>query len=77
MTKKGTRVLEEALLLPAEERAEIADELLATLNDYEAEIEAAWAVEIERRVADARANPHEGVDWREALRNVEREVLGR
>jgi putative addiction module component (TIGR02574 family) len=77
MTKDATRVLEDALRLPAEERAEIADELLATLYDYQAEVEAAWAAEIERRVAHAQANPDDSVEWREVLRNIEREVLGR
>jgi putative addiction module component (TIGR02574 family) len=64
MTNEAARVLEDALRLPAEERAEIADELHATLFDYQAEVEAAWAAEIERRVADAAANPHDAVDWR-------------
>ncbi|HEX9459773.1 MAG TPA: addiction module protein [Thermoanaerobaculia bacterium] len=62
MTNEAARVLEDALRLPAEERAEIAEELLATLYDYQAEVEAAWAAEIERRVAHARANPHDGVN---------------
>jgi putative addiction module component (TIGR02574 family) len=77
MTKEATRVLEGALRLPAEERAEMADELLATLGDYQAEVEAAWAAEIERRMADARADPDDSVDWREALNNIERDILGR
>ncbi len=77
MTNEAARVLEDALRLPAEERAEIADELLATLYDYQAEVEAAWAAEIERRVADASANPDDGVEWREVLSKIEREVLGR
>jgi len=63
--------------LPAAERAEIAEELLAGLGDFEEEVEAAWATEIMRRVAEARANPHDDADWREALRAAEREVLGR
>ncbi len=77
MTKDATRVLEDALQLAAGERAQIAEELLASLDDTREEVEAAWAAEIMRRVADARTNPHDDVDWREALRDVEREVLGR
>jgi putative addiction module component (TIGR02574 family) len=77
MTNEAARVLEDALRLPAEERAEIVDELLVSLYDYEAEVDAAWAVEIERRVADAHDNPHNDLEWREVLRNVERDVLGR
>jgi hypothetical protein len=46
-------------------------------DDNREEIEAAWAAEIQRRAADARANPDDEIDWRDALRDVEREVLGR
>jgi putative addiction module component (TIGR02574 family) len=77
MTKDATRVLEDALQLAAAERAQVAAELLASLDDAEEQIEAAWATEISRRAADARANPHDEDDWREALRDVEREVLAR
>jgi putative addiction module component (TIGR02574 family) len=77
MTNEAARVLENALRLPAEERAEIADALLATLYDYQVEVEAAWAAEIERRVAHAQANPDDSVEWREVLSKIEREVLGR
>ena len=78
MTKDATRVLEDALQLAPGERAQIAEELLATLgDDSREEVEAAWAAEIERRAADARANPHDHVDWREALLDIEREVLGK
>lgn len=42
----------EARLLSAEERAQLADALLESLRDGKiAEVEAAWAVEIERRVS--------------------------
>ena len=46
-------------------------------DDNREEIEAAWAAEIQRRAADAHANPDDEIDWRDALRDVEREVLGR
>jgi putative addiction module component (TIGR02574 family) len=42
---------EEALKLTAEERAHLADRLLASLSE-DAEAEEAWAIEVERRVAD-------------------------
>ena len=41
----------EALKLPVEERAHLADRLLASLSE-DPEIEEAWAIEVERRVAD-------------------------
>jgi hypothetical protein len=54
MSSRAQEVLREALALPVAERADVAAELLASLDDAEAEnlaeVEAAWAAEIERRV---------------------------
>jgi hypothetical protein len=41
------------------------------------DVEAAWAAEIARPAADARQHPDDDEDWREALDQVEREVLSR
>jgi putative addiction module component (TIGR02574 family) len=41
----------EALKLTPEERARLADRLIASLSD-DAEIEEAWAAEVERRIAE-------------------------
>jgi len=47
-----TQALESAaLLLPPEERARLAERLLASL-DIDSEIEEAWAAEVEKRLAD-------------------------
>jgi hypothetical protein len=51
MTSRAQELLREALTLPASERADVAAELLASLKDEEtdpADIEAAWATEIEK-----------------------------
>jgi len=71
------KLLRDALTLPAPDRAQLAAELLASLDEREADVEAAWAAEIARRAADARLNPDEDEDWREALDQIEREVLSR
>ena len=42
----------EALKLPAEERAHLADRLLASMSE-DAEVEEAWATEVERRIAES------------------------
>ena len=77
MTKDATRVLEEALKLSAAERAELAEELLAGLDDAEADVERAWAAEIARRATEARGSNADEEDWRSALADVRREVLKR
>ena len=47
-----TQALESAaLLLPPEERARLAERLLASL-DIDPEIEEAWAAEVKKRLAD-------------------------
>ena len=44
----------EAMKLPAEERARLADRLIASLSEDGA-VEEAWAVEVERRIAEIEA----------------------
>ena len=75
MTKDTTRLLEDALRLDADERAQLAEELLASLDDVEDEIESAWAAEIAKRAAAARISAAEDEDWRGALADVRKEVL--
>lgn len=77
MTRASRELLKQALELPLDERAEIAAELLQSLNEAEEDVEAAWAIEIEKRVAAARAGELESTDWRQVLDRVEKEVLGR
>jgi putative addiction module component (TIGR02574 family) len=80
MTSEATRVLEEALRLDVDERAKIAEELLASCDAGDEDIkdvEAAWAAEIMRRVADARANPEDSEDWRKVMADLDREFFSR
>jgi hypothetical protein len=77
MTRSSMDVLSAALQLALDERAKIAVELLESLDDAEEQVHAAWAAEIQERVAAARAGELESTDWRVALERVEREVLGR
>jgi putative addiction module component (TIGR02574 family) len=51
MSSELEEVEAEALKLAPEERAHLADRLLASLSE-DAEIEEDWAIEVERRVAD-------------------------
>ena len=77
MKKEATRLLEDALKLAPAERAELAEELLATLDDSEPDVERAWAAEIAKRAAEARASDAGEEDWRTVLTDVRREVLNR
>ena len=77
MTTNARKLFEQALALTATDRAELAAQLLASLDEAEADVEAAWAAEIERRAADARQNPDDDEDWRSVLDEIQRDVLSR
>lgn len=56
----------EAMKLSLEERARLADRLIASLSD-DAEIEEAWALEVERRIAEIEAGRAPVVPAAEAI----------
>lgn len=75
MTKTAHALLTEARRLEAPDRAKLAAELLASLDEQQEDVAAAWAAEIARRVEDARSEPDDEEDWRSALDEIQREVL--
>jgi putative addiction module component (TIGR02574 family) len=77
VTADAQKLFREALTLTANDRAELAARLLATLDESEADVESAWAAEIDRRAAEARLNPDDDRDWRAALAEIQRQVLSR
>ncbi|HYO12743.1 MAG TPA: addiction module protein [Thermoanaerobaculia bacterium] len=70
-------LLKQVLLLPLEERAEFASEVLASLDgESDPGAEAAWAVELERRANRVLSGESQGEDWDEVRTRITREVLG-
>jgi putative addiction module component (TIGR02574 family) len=71
---RGT-LLQEALKLPQSERADVAAELLASLDDEPmedpTEVEKAWAAEIERRARRVLAGESAGSPWEEVKTRLE------
>ena len=77
MTQRAQDLLREALALPVDERADVAAQLLASLDDEDIateDIEAAWAVEIERRARRVLTGQSEGVPWEDVRRRAEAEL---
>ena len=78
MTKGAEAVLADALRLDLDARAQVATELLASLDGpADPNAEATWAVEIERRVAAIEAGTVKLEPWEDVKRRVEKEILGR
>ena len=81
MTSRAQELLREALSLPIDERADVAAELLASLDDVGSEdvasVEAAWAAEIERRARRVMAGESAGIPWEDVRRRAEAELRNR
>jgi hypothetical protein len=77
MTKPMASLLADALRLDDEARAELAAELLASL-DGPADLDArrAWDDEIERRIAAIEAGHIALEPWNDLRRRIERDILG-
>lgn len=71
MSTTADTILGTALTLPPDERAWLAEELIASLDEgQDAEIEAAWAAEIEKRIAEVESGEVETVSWEDARARI-------
>lgn len=78
MTKAARAVLADALRLREEERAELAAEVLASLDGpTDPDAEAAWENEIRRRIDAIDAGTMELEPWDAVKQRIENEILGR
>jgi len=72
MTEEGHRLLTQALALPERERAELARELIASLDGLpDPDVDEAWAAEIQRRLELDEQDPNRGDDWATVKSRIE------
>ena len=81
MTSEAQEVLRRALALSADQRADVAAELLASLDEAppsdRAAVEAAWAREIERRARRVMAGESAGEPWEDVRARILRRLAQR
>lgn len=81
MTDRAQTLLREALMLAPGERADVAAELLASLDEPAAEdpaaVQAAWATEIERRARRVLAGESAGERWEDVRDRISRGLTER
>ena len=80
MTSEVENVLIAALRLPAAARAAVIAELIESLDEPEQaaeDVEAAWAEEIQQRLADVDAGLVTPIPWPEARRRILAAASGR
>lgn len=65
-------ILEKALSMPQHQRAFLAEQLISSLDQQkiEPEIEAAWQLEIQKRVLEAKEGKVELMSWQEARQQL-------
>jgi putative addiction module component (TIGR02574 family) len=77
MSNRAQELLREALTLSPDERADVAAELLASLDEPSenpAEVEAAWAAEIERRARRVLSGASAGEPWADVRNRIARRL---
>ncbi len=67
---KTKKLVEEALSLPVEERAVLADSLLRSLNTPDAAIDAQWVAVAQSRLAELRSGQVQAVPGEEVFSEV-------
>lgn len=72
MKGAAKKVLQAARELPGLERVELVEELLADLDGSDEEVDAAWAVEIDRRTREIDEGKVKPVSWATVRRRIAR-----
>ena len=71
MSTRADTILDTALELPSRERAWLASELIASLDEEkDSDVEAAWADEIERRISEVESGEAHTSSWEEAQARI-------
>ena len=66
MSGEALRLLDDALQLPEQDRAELALRLLDSIGEPEGEVERAWIEEARRRLSEIERGEAQTVPWSEA-----------
>ena len=71
MTQKSQVLLEEALKLTANERAEVAEQLIASLDEGpDTDVEQAWQKEVQRRIGQIERGEVKTIPWEEVQKRL-------
>jgi broad specificity phosphatase PhoE len=75
VTEQSEHILREALELPQSERAEVAVELIASLDgETDPDAASAWAEEVEQRARRALAGQNNAEDWPDVRQRIDQRL---
>lgn len=66
----ATEIIEQAKLLPPEQRLDVARQIEDTVDDTSLPLTAAQRTELDRRLDDIEKNPEDGVSWEHLKRQL-------
>ena len=71
MQQHSQAILEQALKLPPQDRAAVAEQLIQSLDPcQEVEVEQAWQQEIQRRILEMDQSGTSGVSWQDVQKRL-------
>jgi putative addiction module component (TIGR02574 family) len=71
MSNLAEKFMEEALMLPLEERAELVDKLLQSLNvPTQSEVDRLWMEEVEKRVSDYESKRVDALNGENVIKEI-------
>ncbi len=71
MSSTAKRIITEAMNLSSSERAQIAEELISSLDELpDEEVEKAWQAEINRRIDEVESGKVQCVPWEQILEKL-------
>jgi putative addiction module component (TIGR02574 family) len=71
MTHESRELLQKALALPENERAELAGNLISSLDTaVDTDVEAAWQHEVSRRLQEVQSGSVKTVPWEDVRKNA-------
>jgi putative addiction module component (TIGR02574 family) len=71
MTSSARKLLQDALVLPEDERLELASEIIASVDGpRDANWDASWLAELDRRTEAAKARGETASEWTEARERI-------
>lgn len=76
MVEEARKIVEQALKMPARERAEIAQWLLESLDSQmDTDVESAWQSEVERRISELDGGQVRCLPWEEVRERLMRNSI--
>jgi len=77
MTRPAKKIVDAGIKLAESDRIQIVEELLASLEPADDDIDIAWAAEVQRRSREIKEGTVRPIPWKEVKAHARKRVRGR